>query len=116
MIRRPPRSTRTDTRFPYTTLFRSDDAALTLDGFDDHRRRRDDTSGGIGEQPLDVAGGDHAVGVVSEAEGAAVAMRVREPGHLGRDAPQPFLDRDVAGRSKGTGRVAVVAAGEREQP
>src|SRR3546814_12058999 len=25
MIRRPPRSTRTDTRFPYTTLFRSGD-------------------------------------------------------------------------------------------
>src|SRR3546814_8031215 len=31
MIRRPPRSTRTDTLFPYTTLFRS---------ADDHRRRR----------------------------------------------------------------------------
>src|SRR3546814_11269218 len=31
MIRRPPRSTRTDTLFPYTTLFRSHrvDAALT---------------------------------------------------------------------------------------
>src|SRR3546814_7789852 len=29
MIRRPPRSTRTDTLFPYTTLFRSD--ARTLD-------------------------------------------------------------------------------------
>src|SRR3546814_6697113 len=29
MIRRPPRSTRTDTLFPYTTLFRS--AALTVD-------------------------------------------------------------------------------------
>src|SRR3546814_5005921 len=26
MIRRPPRSTRTDTLFPYTTLFRSDGA------------------------------------------------------------------------------------------
>src|SRR3546814_5773705 len=26
MIRRPPRSTRTDTLFPYTTLFRSGDA------------------------------------------------------------------------------------------
>src|SRR3546814_3831394 len=26
MIRRPPRSTRTDTHFPYTTLFRSIDA------------------------------------------------------------------------------------------
>src|SRR3546814_11971321 len=28
MIRRPPRSTRTDTRFPYTTLFRSRAAVL----------------------------------------------------------------------------------------
>src|SRR3546814_8457601 len=28
MIRRPPRSTRTDTLFPYTTLFRSPDASL----------------------------------------------------------------------------------------
>src|SRR3546814_5737028 len=28
MIRRPPRSTRTDTLFPYTTLFRSDTAGL----------------------------------------------------------------------------------------
>src|SRR3546814_3219970 len=36
MIRRPPRSTRTDTRFPYTTLFRSflpdeDQGAIFLD-------------------------------------------------------------------------------------
>src|SRR3546814_3552587 len=29
MIRRPPRSTRTDTLFPYTTLFRSGTRALT---------------------------------------------------------------------------------------
>src|SRR3546814_1250101 len=28
MIRRPPRSTRTDTLFPYTTLFRSDPRSL----------------------------------------------------------------------------------------
>src|SRR3546814_12310908 len=28
MIRRPPRSTRTDTLFPYTTLFRSPDTKL----------------------------------------------------------------------------------------
>src|SRR3546814_10979777 len=40
MVRRPPRSTRTDTLFPYTTLFRSDDtlgnhagpSAADLDG------------------------------------------------------------------------------------
>src|SRR3546814_2144445 len=31
MIRRPPRSTRTDTLFPDTTLFRSADAELTAD-------------------------------------------------------------------------------------
>src|SRR3546814_17255632 len=31
MIRRPPRSTRTDTLFPYTTLFRSEYGALELD-------------------------------------------------------------------------------------
>src|SRR3546814_11270904 len=30
MIRRPPRSTRTDTLFPYTTLFRSPSEALEL--------------------------------------------------------------------------------------
>src|SRR3546814_6403192 len=31
MIRRPPRSTRTDTLFPYTTLFRSDGAIVNHD-------------------------------------------------------------------------------------
>src|SRR3546814_16120992 len=31
MIRRPPRSTRTDTLFPYTTLFRSTEIAYYLD-------------------------------------------------------------------------------------
>src|SRR3546814_20544617 len=31
MIRRPPRSTRTDTRFPYTTLFRSALIAIEIE-------------------------------------------------------------------------------------
>src|SRR3546814_4354204 len=34
MIRRPPRSTRTDTLFPYTTLFRSNDIIIGGDGAD----------------------------------------------------------------------------------
>src|SRR3546814_20091008 len=34
MIRRPPRSTRTDTLFPYTTLFRSKGDLLRRDGAD----------------------------------------------------------------------------------
>src|SRR3546814_5574274 len=33
MIRRPPRSTRTDTLFPYTTLFRSDDRPFAAPPF-----------------------------------------------------------------------------------
>src|SRR3546814_5709335 len=40
MIRRPPRSTRTDTLFPYTTLFRSFPMSLivSLDHLDNPRR------------------------------------------------------------------------------
>src|SRR3546814_11645424 len=38
MIRRPPRSTRTDTLFPYTTLFRSA-KAREVDAFDERRGR-----------------------------------------------------------------------------
>src|SRR3546814_17803891 len=44
MIRRPPRSTRTDTLFPYTTLFRSDLDSVNpswfifSDGFSSGRR------------------------------------------------------------------------------
>src|SRR3546814_920648 len=40
MIRRPPRSTRTDTLFPYTTLFRSDGGCRAC------RRNIDDRYGG----------------------------------------------------------------------
>src|SRR3546814_11870760 len=36
MIRRPPRSTRTDTLFPYTTLFRSGKQVLTFPHFQPH--------------------------------------------------------------------------------
>src|SRR3546814_1596231 len=44
MIRRPPRSTRTDTLFPYTTLFRSgaDARANILHRVVDRHARRDD--------------------------------------------------------------------------
>src|SRR3546814_3054720 len=39
MIRRPPRATRTDTLFPYTTLFRSCSFCAKLDFRDKYRRR-----------------------------------------------------------------------------
>src|SRR3546814_3376932 len=40
MILRPPRSTRTDTLFPYTTLFRSDRARILAVGEGEPRLRR----------------------------------------------------------------------------
>src|SRR3546814_6566889 len=52
MIRRPPRSTRTDTLFPYTTLFRSE--ADGTAGTEDRGLRRDRTQRSL-RQP--VAGG-----------------------------------------------------------
>src|SRR3546814_18301406 len=50
MIRRPPISTRTDTLFPYTTLFRSDHGALRHPCPDRHSRplqRRDDAADSV---------------------------------------------------------------------
>src|SRR3546814_3827018 len=44
MIRRPPRSTRTDTLFPYTTLFRSGAAGKHFDAI--HHAQRD--AGNVG--------------------------------------------------------------------
>src|SRR3546814_20001012 len=41
MIRRPPRSTRTDTLFPYTTLFRSEELMAELDGISVEEYRRE---------------------------------------------------------------------------
>src|SRR3546814_11580722 len=87
MIRRPPRSTRTDTLFPYTTLFRSDempDAALHR-AFDKRaalhrvvliifervfdRLRHDDRSGEMDDSLdavlLDQAGEERLVGYVA---------------------------------------------------
>src|SRR3546814_13856640 len=50
MIRRPPRSTRTDTLFPYTTLFRSQDFDTALDG-DDGGSEADQKLRSVGAQP-----------------------------------------------------------------
>src|SRR3546814_7075606 len=51
MIRRPPRSTRTDTLFPYTTLFRSRDAIGA-----EHERRKQHRHGAHDRRHLSVEG------------------------------------------------------------
>src|SRR3546814_3980409 len=70
MIRRPPRSTRTDTLFPYTTLFRSDE--LRLDEAFESRSRR-----GEGREAVV----DHVVGRIAvgqRADGDHVRHRSEE--------------------------------------
>src|SRR3546814_15158205 len=84
-IRRPPRSTRTDTLFPYTTLFRSD--AI-------HRRGVDDASA-TGFEHL-----DHAVSA-AEHRSAQRPFHHLVP-HRGRDGEDidvglEYLDRHIGG-------------------
>src|SRR3546814_9214920 len=58
MIRRPPRSTRTDTLFPYTTLFRSANASSTTSQPDeaDKRPRRSARKSGMIVRPSGLLG------------------------------------------------------------
>src|SRR3546814_12761378 len=62
MIRRPPRSTRTDTLFPYTTLFRSDvDDHSTYGRFDFAKVGSYDLYFGEWSQTGSATAGDHTV-------------------------------------------------------
>src|SRR3546814_9914789 len=75
MLRRPPRSTRTDTLFPYTTLFRSVDAGQVetrLVGADHEvGHRRDAAVGDDGDRLLRT----------DRAEEARLAAQVRSEEH-----------------------------------
>src|SRR3546814_5787719 len=70
MIRVPPRSTRTDTLFPYTTLFRSEAAA-------GRQFQRQAGAGGVGHAAGDAVGGD----LEQVSAGAAL---VAQPQHVVR--------------------------------
>src|SRR3546814_13206814 len=84
MIRRPPRSTRTDTLFPYTTLFRSLRrrraqavgvalAVTELQRIERHRRQFDHLALAVVEQQLEAApGGDAHVKAAVRADAQAV--------------------------------------------
>src|SRR3546814_5316531 len=67
MIRRPPRSTRTDTLFPYTTLFRSDAGVARL-RVAAARRRSTGIAGAReeGAEPLDDLGIDDGAAAVAD--------------------------------------------------
>src|SRR3546814_13991209 len=79
MIRRPPRSTRTDTLFPYTTLFRSVDDVPTRDpgtAMAHHRldMRRQQPLGLLGRRAAEIVAfrpGGHPFGAVPQQSMAA---------------------------------------------
>src|SRR3546814_1028221 len=68
MIRQPPRSTRTDTLFPYTTLFRSDQRGLARSGFAHE-------VGHLARGDIDIDSVEHADGVLPGHEFAHDAAR-----------------------------------------
>src|SRR3546814_17706673 len=55
MIRSTPRPTRTDTLFPYTTLFRSEEQLAALIGLVDQHEAGDQVRSGRGNRPHDRA-------------------------------------------------------------
>src|SRR3546814_9338188 len=90
MLRRPPRSTRTDTRFPYTTLFRSRGIALP-------RIPNSDGAGevlAVGEGVTEFAAGDRVAGCFFQnwtdgpctAEAMASALGAEVDGVLAEEA------------------------------
>src|SRR3546814_12479245 len=84
MIRRPPRSTRTDTLFPYTTLFRS------------IRQREDGAGQDQADDPFQLAGRPD-YGAQGQCEGGLVQR-------CGRDRMHPHATGGKAPRIMGRGR------------
>src|SRR3546814_5887670 len=77
MIRRPPRSTRTDTLFPYTTLFRSLGGGIAQPVYLHPRQRR--AAGAIARAALGQRSRQHdAVALVARIEPATVLPRQRD--------------------------------------
>src|SRR3546814_20847220 len=117
MIRRPPRSTRTDTLFPYTTLFRSAHGAVVVEAVAemgiaaDHMRR---LQGGAGHRVMDTAAlaGDLAarhvrpllLGVIHEGHTFGNALADDRAGDQGAFAVVS-LDQNVVGDARGGGLV-----------
>src|SRR3546814_7776244 len=89
MIRRPPRSTRTDTLFPYTTLFRSD-------------RGQD-----VAEPVLAII----VVGIAGEC-GVAVVVGIDAVGELGTDG-DAVVERALHADAQLAGNVVVFALDRR---
>src|SRR3546814_7471084 len=93
MIRRPPRSTRTDTLFPYTTLFRSTCRCFRRRGGRcGASQRRPDRRGGAAplDQPVDRQAEQHDIDRARRIESARCEERHRD--QVDDDPQQPAFD------------------------
>src|SRR3546814_13653231 len=82
MIRRPPRSTRTDTLFPYTTLFRSEAVGPAIADSRKGAQRMGDQH--IFPAPVETVGRCNAVGRIARAESEAAEA---DPGPRAQNGP-----------------------------
>src|SRR3546814_14044928 len=100
MIRRPPRSTRTDTLFPYTTLFRSEKFGVTAAAPVAVAAAAPAGGGGAAEaaeeqDEFDViltAAGDKKIQVIKEVR-ALTNLGLKEAKDLVDGAPSPVLEK-----------------------
>src|SRR3546814_18539545 len=98
MIRRPPRSTRTDTLFPYTTLFRSDLAPEALALLHDYQLAY------AGKTPTEQS----IIELCRELDPAAIIVRYGKVGAAAMDAA-PSL-RVISKHGRGTDTIDKAAA------
>src|SRR3546814_3615877 len=80
MIRRPPRSTRTDPLFPYTTLFRSD---RSVHGSDSRRECARAQLGGLLKVATFIHCERHPLPLHGRAAGAGSTWTIAGPGTVG---------------------------------
>src|SRR3546814_14563833 len=109
MIRRPPRSTRTDTLFPYTTLFRSWSSSGNWPGGRRHpsrcpRRCRDAATTRLGKGGPRTRGHDLLAVHDPSVPGTSLSTNVRRTIHAGVElvagASLPLDDAPAYGRSE----------------
>src|SRR3546814_2711370 len=101
MIRRPPRSTRTDTLFPYTTLFRSDIKGHSIRAdfgydVDDSDTNTITLSAGFryGQRTVDFTSGRYLADYSGKGEldATAIPEAERVPGYSYHWTPYGYLD------------------------
>src|SRR3546814_11984511 len=108
MIRRPPRSTRTDTLLPYTTLFRALRAGIAPaeneKGNSDKKEKEPEDGRGIFNHRLKSVAGARSAQHQQERDRYLQDQRVSRCAELAVQGPEPAQESEVAAYRRGGGR------------